>query len=57
MLGAFPLGGWSVVRDSSLKVYHVSSADQVYPWQYILPVLMLIGLYAVAYLRLKEKQI
>jgi len=57
MLGAFPLGGWSVVRDSSLKVYYVSSADQVYPWQYILPVLMLIGLYAVAYLRLKEKQI
>lgn len=57
MLGAFPLGGWSVVRDSSLKVYRVSSADLIYPWQYILPVLMTAGLYAVAYLRLKEKQI
>lgn len=57
MLESIPLGGWSVVRDSSLKVYHVSSADQIYPWQYLLPAFFVVGLYAVAYQRLKEKHI
>jgi hypothetical protein len=57
MMGAIPFAGWSVVRDSSLKVYRVSSANLIYPWQYLFPALLVSGLYIVAYQRLKEKQI
>lgn len=57
MLGAVPFAGWSVVLDGTLEVHHVTSANLTYPWQYILPAIMVSGLYAVAYQRLKEKQI
>ncbi|TLV01431.1 hypothetical protein [Dyadobacter luticola] len=57
MLGAIPFAGWSVVRDNSLKVYRVSAGDLIFPLQYLLPILLISGLYLVANLRLKEKQI
>ncbi|MCE6991424.1 hypothetical protein [Dyadobacter sp. CY323] len=57
MLGAFPFGGWNVVRDSSLKVYRVHFPDMAYSWLYVLPALMVLGLWLVAYKRLQEKQL
>jgi hypothetical protein len=57
MLGAIPFAGWSVVRDSSLTVYHVSAADLTYPWHYIIPFIMVLWFFVVGYQRLQEKQI
>jgi hypothetical protein len=57
MLGAFPLAGWSVVPDRRLTVYRVSAADLTYPWQYVLPLIVVLGFFVVGYQRLQEKQI
>jgi hypothetical protein len=57
MLGAFPFGGWNVVEDNSLKVYRIHFPDTAYAWLYILPALMVFGLWIVAYKRLQEKQL
>lgn len=57
MLGAFPFGGWNVVQDSSLKVYRIHFPEMVYAWLYIVPALMVFGLWFVAFKRLQEKQL
>jgi hypothetical protein len=57
MMGAVPFGGWSLVRDSSLKVYQVNNSQSDYLWLYTLPALMVIGFWLVAYKRLQEKQL
>jgi len=57
MLGGFPFGGWNVVEDSCLKVYRIHFPDTAYAWLYILPALMVFGLWLVAYKRLQEKQL
>lgn len=57
MLGAFPLAGWSVVRDRSLMVDRVSAADLTTPWLYGLLLMVVIGFFVVGYQRLTEKQI
>lgn len=57
MMGAIPFGGWSLVRDTSLKVHKVNSPEYAYYLLYTLPALMVVGFWFIAYKRLQEKQL